>query len=260
MNSKQIILSHIKEYCKTKHYQSEGRGRALSLLCPFCKDPALTAQQVANTHFIQCLNPACPRKEKFTLISVVKKFEKKEKMSNSEIVEYLKTLLKVKVITDNDKNKINNLFTKYEKNGWSLVPIKRNDKTPIELNWTNKEHKDRREWWEWLNNELNLGVRTGAVSNLTVIDIDQKPIPKEVKEIMGDPLIAETTHGFHLFFSYDKDLPKCRVKDLKTDIENNNGQVVITPSIINDVPRKWLNNNEVIEMPSKFKEFLIKRR
>lgn len=258
---KEIILSHIVDYCKLEKYPYQLFGKSLSILCPFCRDKSLTAQRVSNTALLYCINPECSREgKKFTLISIVKRTEKdKQNYSNEEIVEYLKVLLKVKTITPKDKDKINRLFEMYEKNNWSLVPIVKGRKfPPIEKEWQNKEHNNPREWWEWINNGLNIGINCGK-SNLTILDVDQKPIPKEIKEIMGEPLIQESTKGFHLFYSYDKDLPKTRINEYKLDIETLGGYVVIAPSIIDNVPRKWLNSNEVIEIPDKLKQMLINK-
>jgi len=147
------------------------------------------------------------------------------------------------------------LFMKY---GFSLVPIKRNDKIPVEKEWTNKEHKDKKEWLEWLGNGLNLGVRTGKISNLIIIDIDQKPIPLEIEKLMGKTLIQESGKGFHLYYFAEEELPKTRIDTLKIDIENEGGQVVIYPSVINLIQRKFINNNSIIKIPEEFKNYLKK--
>jgi len=257
MQYKEIILSHITDYLKIKKYKHEKLGKVVNLVCPFCKSASLTAQVIPGSYKIRCLNDHCLREgKKFTLISIVKRTEKdKKNWDNEKIIQYLKELLKINVITSEDKDKIEKLFKMYKENGWSLVPVKRNDKIPIEKEWTQKEHKDPKEWWEWINNGLNFGVRTGKVNNLTILDVDQKPIPKEIQEVMGETLIQKSTNGYHLYYQYEE-LPKCRINEFKIDIENDGGQVVITPSIVNGIPRKFINNNKVIKMPANLVKLL----
>jgi hypothetical protein len=222
----------------------------------------------------------------------------------------------VKTLTPNDVKEQHKWFDYYVKNGFSLTPIIPNDKACIEKEWQNKEHKDPSEWKEWVKNNLNLGLNCG-LSKVTVIDIDQKPIPKEIKDLIGDTLIAETTRGFHLIYKQDLDLPKTSIGEfilvdednkehfiknpnfpiklnnrnstlrkmnideqtmikvdnedklvtlkqyLKIDIENSNNeqgaQVVIYPSITDNYQRKFINENEIIPIPEKFKSYLIKK-
>lgn len=254
---KKAILSKIPEYLKKFKIPHEARGKVINMQCPFCKDKALTAQVVAQTHLINCLNPLCNRKEKFTLISIVKKTEvDKKDFENEKIIQYIKELFQVKVVTPKDQSEIDKWFNYYANNGLSLTPVKGNDKIPVESAWQTKEHKDSKEWQEWLNNGLNLGVRTGEVSNLTIIDIDIKPIPEEIIKIMGETLIQESSKGYHLFYYYEADLPKTRIDKLKIDIENNGGQVLIYPSGFNKVQRKFINENKIIKLPLELKNYL----
>ena len=101
----------------------------------------------------------------------------------------------------------------------------------------------------------NIGVKTGEISGITILDIDQKPIPEDIKKIMGQTLMQESTNGFHLFYQYEEDLPKTRIDELKIDLENNGGQVVIAPSKINGIARK-LTVIPIIKMPKELKDFL----
>ena len=151
----------------------------------------------------------------------------------------------------------------YLKNGFDLVPVVRNDKYPIEKDWVNKSHKDIHEWRDWLSQGNNIGVKTGKISNITIIDIDQKPIPPEIEVLIESNCISqETEKGFHLFYQYEDDLPKTRIVEYKIDIENNGGQVVVSPSIVKDKLRTLVNhapNGMLTKMPEKLKEFLLSK-
>jgi len=167
----------------------------------------------------------------------------------------------------------------YEKQGFDLVQIAKNEKFPIEEDWTNKSHKNKLEWSSWINQGFNIGVKTGKISNITVIDIDIQPIPVELEEILKDEefLIQQTPNGYHLFFLYDEELPKTTLKKVRTgiglpvDIENDGGQVLITPSVINGKDRTFFYKYKELKkpviiidfktikltsIPVKFKEYL----
>jgi len=318
MNYNKVILSPINiiKYCKQFKYPIAHRGQTINLECPFCEDKSLTAQVVAQTHLINCLNPDCPHKDsKFTLVSIVRKVEPdKKNWGKEQLVQYIKILFKIKVISAQDKIEIDKWFKYYEENNFSLTPIKPNAKECIESVWQNKVHRDKQEWLEWFKNGLNVGMSCGQ-SNKLVIDIDQKPIPKEIEDLIGNTLIAETRMGFHCFYQQDLDFPKTNIGEftlidetgkehfiknpnfpiklkgkrttlrtmeigdktvikindeekevtmksyLKIDIESSNcaqgAQVLVFPSIANDYARKFINENKIIEIPEKFKKFLI---
>jgi len=174
---------------------------------------------------------------------------------NKEIVDReFKKILNL-VATDED---VERLLKYYENNKFDLVPITKNGKAPIELGWTTKEHKDKEEWKKWLADGLNIGVKTGKCSGITVIDIDTKDKNSElVKQLSSIPtLIQETNKGFHLFFQYEEDLPKTRIDKFKIDLQNNGAQVVIFPSVINNYQRNFIDLRPIVKMPDKFKELL----
>jgi hypothetical protein len=259
--NKDIILSHIRDYIIKKKikYSKTGIGihKAFHFDCPFC-GAKNGAHLPALNNFIDCHN--CNPKKKlgrtYDLIDLARKIENLTG-DEDDILHHLKELLKINVITKKDEERIESYLDLFEKNGFDLVPIKKDDKIPIEKDWTNKNHKIKKEWRQWIVDGINIGVKTGAISNVTIIDIDQKPIPEEVKKVMGETLMQESTKGFHLIYKYDKDFPKTRIDDLKIDIENDGGQVVIAPSIVKGVPRKIIKLLPVAQIPKELKEYLL---
>ncbi len=250
---KQIILSktNLLKYLKLRKIPYAGRGIIIRLMCPICKKTKDCANTIPNTAKINC--HFC--KKQYTFLEIAKATEEKFPGDEESQIQYLKELLDVKVMTKQDETNIEKYLDFYVENGFDLVPIAKDDKRPIEKDWTNKEHKDKEEWQRWIADGLNIGIKTGTRSNITIIDIDQKPIPEEVKKLMGKTLMQESTNGYHLFYKYDKDLPKTRIDELKTDIENSGGQVVIFPSSIKGISRK-LDLQKVLEMPKEFKKYL----
>jgi len=251
---KQVILTHLLDYLKIKKIPYKKSGKIVMVECPFCHQDKMVANIIPNSYIINCF--VC--KKKYDLIDIAQKLEKNFPEKEEEQYHFLKELLKVKVMTKTDENNIKKILDFYVENGFDLVPIANNQKMPIEKDWTNKSHKEKIEWQNWIANGLNVGVKTGVKSNVTIIDIDQKPIPQEIKNLMGNTLIQESTNGFHLFYKYDKDFPKTRIDSLKIDIENDGGQVVIYPSKIKDKARV-IQIAPIIEIPKEFKKFLLSK-
>jgi len=257
---KQAILSKFTQYFKIKKYRYERDA----ILCPHCKNPSLTAHRIGTTYFLECLDPSCISKgKKFTLKTIVRTHESDKKdWEGDKIIQYLKELLGIKALTPIDKININELFDRFVKEGFSLTPVAPNgsginEKHCIETSWTSLSHKDKLEWQSWLDVGLNIAVRTGEISNLTIVDIDQKPLPEEYKELVGTTWMVESNHGFHFYYKYDADLPKTRINKLKIDVENTGGAIITPPSICENKSRKYINDNPIIDIPPKFKEFLL---
>jgi hypothetical protein len=129
----------------------------------------------------------------------------------------------------------------YEAIGWSVIPLKR-DKRPYE-SWLkyqkNRAGKEQiKKWWKtWPN--ANIGVVTGAVSGLVVIDMDsalgQQALTSEIGEIPAT--ISQKTgkpNAAHLFFSHpgngDRYSNMARVIT-ETDVRGDGGYVMVAPSI-----------------------------
>ena len=222
--------------------------------CPFCGGKK--SAQIIPGHSLNCHQ--CKPKEKhgdfFQIPDLVRKFENRD-YSDEEAYQIIRKMFNVKTVTKKDKEDLKSYLDFYVKNSFDLVPIANNKKFPVEKNWTNKHHKDKDEWEQWLADGLNIGVKTGTKSGITVIDIDQKPIPEEIKNTMGETLMQETTKGYHLFYKYDKEFPKTRIDEYKIDVENEGGQVVIYPSRIDGIERK-IQIRSIIEMPKELKKLL----
>jgi len=275
---KNLVLSKTKEYLTLKGIKPTKVGKMIMFTCPFCE--AGTANTIPNSTTLNCLS--C--KKRFNLIDIVKKLENKEG-SDDEIIEYLKELLKIDgVVTKKEENKEKELLAFYEKSEFDLVPVAvicpycskgvltngtkclkcegtgNYGKNPIEKAWTTKSHKNKEEWGQWLSNELNLGVKTGKISNITVVDVDTKDIPKELSKWLSidNPITLTqiTKNGYHFFFKYDSDFPKTRIDEYKIDMENDGGQVVISPSKTSLYKRYFVNLQKIIEMPTELKKIL----
>jgi len=258
MSSRNKILSFTVEYLSKiwPDFKSDARGKSKMLLCPYCKRQPLSARFFPILgHKITCLS--CNKT--YYLTDLVKLFEPETvNFTEEEILGHVRDYLDLEIKTDDE---IANKLKLYKDNGFSLVPIAKNAKNPIETGWTTKEHRNMDEWENWMETGLNIGVRCGAVSGITVIDIDQDPIPEEIKAIMGNTLMQKTKKGCHLFYKYDSDIPKTELRSsgYEIDIETDGGQIVVYPSIVEGVGRKFISETEIAVMPAELKDFLLSK-
>jgi hypothetical protein len=280
---KQVLLNKVLEYFKFKKLGYKQQGKMLMLDCVFCNTP-LSANKIPNSHKIYCHK--C--KESYDLINIVKKIENIATDDPEEIYTFLKETLSVDIETKNDGIKIEKLFNYYQKNEFSLTPVAKNNKNPIEKDWPNKEHHCPSEWNQWKISGLNIGLVTGQRSGVTVLDIDAltkkekeeyvvsectKERRKELENIRTerlnkviaylniklDTLYQDTLGGRHYIYKYEKELPKCQieVEDVKIDVENDGGMIVVAPSILPNTDRVMYFENEITVMPANVKEYCL---
>lgn len=147
-----------------------------------------------------------------------------------------------------------NLAKKYLEKGWSVIPVARN-KIPL-INW--KLYQDKlatteeiEDWWKtWP--DANIGVVTGKISGIVVIDIDVKSGGLETLKTLKLPttLVSQTgSGGFHYFFKYAKIKNSAGILQ-GVDIRGDGGYVVVPESIhLSGNPYKWLVEEELAEFP-----------
>ena len=130
----------------------------------------------------------------------------------------------------------------YYENGYSLIPLKKNSKIPC-IKWKKYQNKrvdfdDVSGWYMKFDNP-NIGIITGGISNLTVIDVDDPSIlPELIKQI---PEINETTRvktkspdHYHYYFSGNGINSTNNFLNMGVELKSG-GVVVAPPSVIDDV-------------------------
>ena len=253
------ILEHTVEYLKQNipNFQQD----KILFTCPLCLHELPCCNVIPNSGYtLHCFN--CNKN--FNLIDVIREKKEFKEKSDKEILYHIKQQLKLDILTEYE---VDNLLDFYEKLNWDLVPIARGQKIPIERQWTQKIHKDKREWKHWLlEDNLNIGLKCGKASNITVIDLDSD---KVLKEFMKHPtLVQKTPNGWQFFYQYEESLPKTRIVEWDLDIENDGGQVVIPPSITDEKRRFWYDDSvepydntliAPIKMPEELKELLLSK-
>lgn len=138
---------------------------------------------------------------------------------------------------------------KYASLGLSVIPIRRGDKKPLLDSW--REFQSRRateeeirEWWaRWP--QANIGLVTGQISRIVVLDIDNGGL--ETIKANGFPLpptwVSQTgSGGFHYLYKWPgKEIGNFVRKLPGLDLRADGGYIVAPPSIhTNGQQYKWL--------------------
>lgn len=252
MSPKENILCHTIEYFKIKipNFKINKTLKLTLFTCPICQKPNTSALIIQNTHKIRC--NIC-NKIHGTLIDVIRKIDTSlEQADEDTILRHVRDTLKLEIKTEEE---IDRALQFYSNNGFDLVPVAKNQKIPIELKWTEKNHKNIEEWKVWLSDGLNFGIKTGELSNVIILDLDQEKIPEELVSLISPTLTQKTQRGTQWFYKYDSDIYSTRIDTLKLDILSSGKQAVLYPSIVNNHSRS-IELKEIAPLPIKLKEFL----
>jgi hypothetical protein len=250
--NEEVILRYIKKILPEIFINN--RTKRPMFQCPLCLK-GRAAHFIPNSA-AKMFCPACATYA--TPYQLVRKIEKdKVDYTNNQIVDYLSNLLDVNVVSESLADYYLELYKNY---GFDLIPLIKNDKKPIETGYQEIVHKDINEWKEWIDTKgLNIAVKCGIKSNLTVVELDTKELPDIFKNI--PTLIEETRRGFHFFFKYDEELTN---KDFRIttgdpiEVFSNKKFVVVAPSATGGFTRKHINDNNISEIPKELKEWLLK--
>jgi len=223
-----------------------------------CPNVAKHKFNALSATFIPSGNIQCTRCGwKGTMYDAIRILEEdKKNKSDAEITDYLIGELHLDMYTE---------LNTYQKHGFALIPLLQNSKIPYEKGWTESSHKDKITWIKWLNNGVNIGIRTGEISGITVIDVDLKVAPvggiDEIYKLLTslDTLTQDSPHGKHFIIKYDKELPQTtNIGGLHIDIRNDGGQIVASPSKIDVSSYKFKNiDTEIKEITPELKEKLL---
>lgn len=131
--------------------------------------------------------------------------------------------------------------------GFSVIPIKPEDKRPAIKSWL--EYQTRKatneELIAWFKDtDLNVGIVTGGISGITVVDVDPDADTDRLGVLLGEeihtPSVTTPRSGKHLYFNYYADLRNKAGALRAIDIRGDGGYVVAPPSIgVNGKPYQW---------------------
>jgi transcription initiation factor IIE alpha subunit len=248
--SKENILKYLK--LKIKDFKVQKVSKETLFTCPACEDKLATATFMTGTAKVFCHK--C--NEQLSIFDIAVSYEADcEEMDDEQIASFLKQHYSIEL----PKLNIPTFFKFYKDQNFDLVPLIHNQKVPFEKDWLNKEHKDVNEWvtW-WFDNNLNLGVKAGKRSGITVVDVDKKELPEWLKDVKT--IMQYTTKGYHFLFKYEADIPSSRIEEHKIDILNDGKQFVVYPSVVEGIGRNWEFNGltEIPVMPKEVKDAITK--
>jgi|WetSurSiteA1Bulk_404760.scaffolds.fasta_scaffold00683_10 hypothetical protein len=254
----QQILDKTLDYLsqRVENFKVDSRGKVTVFTCPVCKIE-YACNLIPNSNYSAF---CCKCNKRIgNIYDFVRILESdKSHLSNEEIIDILSARYGLNLVTI---TKIEKVFRYYQQNGFDLVPVQANGKRPIEKEWTQKSHKDISEWENWYAQGLNVGVKTGKCSNITVIDIDSFDVPKSLQPLLSNyiGLVQKTTKGYHYFFKYVSELSKgsIDIDNIHIDVENDGGQVVVFPSGIDKVIRDFIELEEIPVMSDELKKFFL---
>lgn len=116
------------------------------------------------------------------------------------------------------------------------------------------------------NRGESVGILTGKINNLTVIDYDNKNKFNEDNEkfnfFKNGYHIVETNNGYHLYCRYDENIPQTTNDELHIDIRNDGGFVIAPPTKYkllngNEVEYKIINNTDIRQIDNNYYQYLM---
>ena len=154
------------------------------------------------------------------------------------------------------------LFSKaleYAVNGYSVIPLKPGQKLPLLLSWKKYQTKSAEdaeiEAWFSKNPTANIGIITGKISGITVIDIDTKGDTVVPLETFPPTYTVKTpSGGYHLYYQYDSSIQQTAntfPQFPHVDIRNDGGYVVAPPSSTEKGSYTVINNGITAPFPVK---------
>lgn len=131
---------------------------------------------------------------------------------------------------------------------FSVIPVNADNKKPL-IKW--QEYQTRkadeaqiRQWWEkWPS--ANIGIVTGAISGIAVIDIDEEIGYGEFESRIPDSLIMPTattpSGGKHYYFKYPGEPVTSKARFLPgVDSRGDGGYITAPPSVRKEGKYEWL--------------------
>ena len=135
---------------------------------------------------------------------------------------------------------MDNLIKNYIDSGWSILPVKPEEKRPYMTNWLQYMHtkatpKMVDNWFKSLSG-AGVGVVTGKISNIVVLDVEnycKTPIDELLKKYPTQLIARSGSGGWHLYYQYPAGVTKVsnRVGIFEgADLRGDGGFIVLPPT------------------------------
>ena len=136
--------------------------------------------------------------------------------------------------------KIHEIAVEYANFGWSVLPVKPEEKRPIMTNWRqyakNRPSAKMVEDWFVKRSGVGIGIATGRVSGVVVLDVESycpSPIEELLRKYPTQLISRSGSGGYHLFYSYPANVPRVanRVRIFEgADLRADGGFIVLPPT------------------------------
>ncbi len=144
---------------------------------------------------------------------------------------------------------------KYERMGLGILPIQRNKKPYVAWEKYQKERADVeliKEWWEKYPN-ANVGIVTGDISGIDVIDIDSQEGMDNIEKLLPDSLITPIAKtpggGWHYYHRSTKGMGNAVGFVDHCDFRGTGGYIIAAPSVgENEKPYAWLPSLSIFDV------------
>ena len=134
----------------------------------------------------------------------------------------------------------NEIAAEYVDNGWSILPVKPEEKRPYMANWLQYQReratKDMVQNWFVNLTGAGIGVVTGKISNMIVLDVESDcpyPIEDILKKYPTQMVSRTGSGGYHLFYQYPQNTGHVgnRVGIFeRADLRADGGFIVLPPT------------------------------
>lgn len=158
-------------------------------------------------------------------------------------------------------------LAQYHKFKFVCIPL--NGKVPFFKKWTEITHTPKE---SNVFDNRNIGILTGKISKLTVLDIDTQDNGvatwNKIKKLYPEfktPMVATPNKGFHLYFKYNPKLSSTSKLHLNGqtigwDLLNDGRQATTVPSVLYGKKYKWINSLDdtpLIKMPQWLENYIL---
>jgi len=108
------------------------------------------------------------------------------------------------------------------------------------------------EWWSGNFKDANIGIVTGAISNLTVVDIDSEQGREAIEEITPEAMLTPTASspsgGEHRYFKYEKGIGNAVRFLSDCDVRSEGGYIIAPPSSNGRGEYAWKEGLSILEV------------
>jgi len=130
--------------------------------------------------------------------------------------------------------------------GFSVFPISDNKIPLIKWKRFQEEHANDTEVREWHDAGFNVGIVTGRISNLCVIDCDKRcDAVWFYQNRSKSPVLVQTRRGIHFYFRHPGGLVPNSTMHAMYDVRGDGGYVVAPPSRFGEVRYKFVDKHKL---------------